>query len=314
MAGVTPGVAGTRDVDDIVRTDRLSKSYGRHPALADVSLTVRRGEVFGYLGPNGAGKTTTIRLLLGLIRPSAGTAQVFGLDVWSRSTEVHRRVGYVAGEVAFWDRLTGHDLLGYLAHLRGGHDLSYAEALAARLDVDLTRAVRTLSKGNRQKVAIIQALMSRPDLLMLDEPTSGLDPLAQQQVHELLREHAAGGGTVLLSSHLLDEVQRIADRVGIIRSGALVAVERLDELRAKSLHHVVVRFADPVTAGAFDRVPDVHDLVVSDHTLSCAVPQPSLDPLLKVIAGHRIEDLSCEEASLEDTFLAYYGNGGRDAG
>ena len=296
-----------------VRIDRVTKDYGRRRALDEVSLTVERGEIFGYLGPNGAGKTTTLRILLGFLRPTFGRAEVLGLDSWSRSRVAHRRIGYVAGDVALYDRMTGDELVRYLGHLRGGIDADYVRALADRLHVELDRPIRALSKGNRQKVAIIQALMGRPELLVLDEPTSGLDPIVQQQVHELLREHASDGGTVLLSSHVLSEVQRTADRVGMLRAGRLIAVERLDDLRQKSLHHVRVRFASPVSGDEF-RIDGVRDVEVTGNTLHCASPRPALNELLRAIARHDVVDLSCEEASLEDMFLAYYGgNGGGDA-
>jgi ABC-2 type transport system ATP-binding protein len=298
----------------VVRTEGLCKSFGSTRALDDVSLSVRRGEVFAYLGPNGAGKTTTIRVLLGMLRPTAGRAAVFGLDSWTDSVVIHRQVGYVPGEVTFWDRMTVLELLTFLASLRGTRDLSYARVLSDRLDLDLARVVTTMSKGNRQKVAIVQALMTRPELLVLDEPTSGLDPLVQQQVHDLLREHVDGGGTVLLSSHVLSEVQRIADRVGIIRSGRLVAVERLDDLRAKSLHSVSVRFDAPVDAEPFRRLEGVRDVTVQGTVLTLGATQGALDAVVKQSARHTVLDLSCEEASLEEMFLAYYGPGGGHGG
>ena len=288
--------------------DSLSKRFGAYVALSEVSLELHRGEVFGYLGPNGAGKTTTLRILMGLLRPTSGTARVFGRDTWRDGPQVHRQVGYVAGDVALYDRLSGAEILRYLASLRGGVDVDHAQLLAKKLDADLDRPVRTLSKGNRQKIAIIQALMARPELLVLDEPTTGLDPLVQQQVHELLREHAAGGGTVLLSSHILSEVQVVADRVGILRAGRLVAVERLDDLRQKSLHHVRVTFDAPADASLF-AITGVHELAIDGRTLSCSATQQALDPLLRAIMTSRVVDLSCEEASLDDTFLAFYGGG-----
>jgi ABC-2 type transport system ATP-binding protein len=298
----------------VVRTEELSKQFGQTRALDHVSLSVRRGEVFAYLGPNGAGKTTTIRVLLGMLRPTSGRARVFGLDSWTDSVVIHRQVGYVPGEVTFWDRMTVLELLTFLAAVRGTRDLSYARVLSERLDLELGRVVTTMSKGNRQKVAIVQALMTRPELLVLDEPTSGLDPLVQQQVHDLLREHVDGGGTVLLSSHVLSEVQRIADRVGIIRSGRLVAVERLDDLRAKSLHSVSVRFDEPVDAEPFRRLGGVRDVTVKGTVLTLGATQSALDAVVKQAARHTVLDLSCEEASLEEMFLAYYGPGGGHGG
>jgi ABC-2 type transport system ATP-binding protein len=297
----------------VISTESLTKRYGSTLALRGVDLTVEPGEVLGYLGPNGAGKTTTIRLLLGMLRPTGGRASVLGLDAWRDSVEVHRRVGYLPGEPALYPRLTGRQLAAYFGHLRGNGEEKQAAILADRLDLDLDRPARALSKGNRQKLAVVIALMSRPELLILDEPTSGLDPLIQQEFYALLREHRAAGGSVLLSSHVLAEVQRVADRVGIIRAGRLIAVERLDDLRAKSLHHVVARFGDDVSAGEFSDIPGVRDLVVEPRMLVCSAPQSALDAILKRIARHAVDDLECAEADLEETFLAYYGTGDVDA-
>jgi ABC-2 type transport system ATP-binding protein len=297
----------------MVRTAGLSKSYGRLPALADVSLSIGGGEVFGYLGPNGAGKTTTLRLLMGMIRPTAGSATVLGLDAWRDSAQIHRKVGYLQGEAALYGRLTGLQHISYFCHLRGTGDQSGAIKLADRLELDLDRAARTLSKGNRQKLAVVLALMSAPRLLILDEPTSGLDPLVQQEFLTILREHTARGGSVLLSSHVLAEVQRVADRIGVLRAGRLIAVERLEILRGKSLHHITARFTDVVPIDAFGNLPDVGDLQVTDQILTCTAPQSALDALLKEVARHDIADFECAEAELEETFLAYYGTGAGDA-
>jgi ABC-2 type transport system ATP-binding protein len=295
--------------DVVARTVGLTKAYGRTIALRDVSLEIRAGEVFGYLGPNGAGKTTTLRVVMGLLRPTAGRAEVLGLDSWRDSVEVHRRVGYLPGEPALYGRLTGRQHVAYFGHLRGDRDDKHALGVAERVELDLDRPARALSKGTRQKLAVVLATMSRPELLVLDEPTSGLDPLVQQEFHGMLREHTAAGGSVLLSSHVLGEVQRIADRIGVLRAGRLVATERLDELRAKSLHHVSARFADDVTAAEFAGIPDLRDLTLAGGVLACGAPQPALDPLLKRISRHDVIDLECQEAELEETFLAYYGAG-----
>ena len=293
-----------------VKLTHLQKQFGDTLALDDVTLDVTRGEVFGYLGPNGAGKTTTLRLLMGFLRPSAGRAKIFGYDCWSDSVEVHRRVGYVGGDMALYERMTGHQLLTYLAALRGDVDLAYAESIAARLGADLDRAIRVLSSGNRQKLAIVQAFMSRADLLLLDEPTRGLDPLVQQEVHDMFREHAHRGGTVVLSSHVLSEVQETADRVALLREGSLLAVERLDDLRNSALHRVRVDFADPVTAAEL-MVPGIDDLRVEGTTVTCSVPRGAMDALLHRICRHRVADLECTEASLEELFLSRYGVGDR---
>ena len=299
--------------DVVVRTTGLTKYYGRTPALQDLDLEIRRGEVFGYLGPNGAGKTTTLRLLMGLLRPDGGRAEVLGQDAWRDSVAVHRAVGYLPGESALYDRMTGRQHADYFAHLRAHHRPSRAVELAARLDLDLDRPARALSKGNRQKLVMVLALMSHPELLLLDEPTSGLDPLVQQEFQNLVREHTDAGGTVLLSSHVLGEVQRIADRIGVVRAGRLITVERLDDLRGKSLHHVRARFAQPVDPAPFHRLPDLRDLAVDGRALRCSAPQSALDALLKEVARHPVLDFECAEAELEETFLAYYSTGAEHA-
>ena len=290
----------------VIRTVGLSKSYGRTVALRDVDLTVEPGEGLGYLGPNGAGKTTTLRLLMGLLRPTSGAAEVLGLDAWRDSVQVHRDVGYLPGEPAFYRRLTGAQHLEYVAYLHGDGGTGWGRALSARLDLDLSRPATALSKGNRQKLAVVLALMTRPRLLLLDEPTSGLDPLVQQEFQSLLHEHTDAGGSVLLSSHVLGEVQRLADRIGVVRAGRLIAVERMESLRARSLHHVTATFADRADPSEFRGVPGVRDLHVAAGTLTCSAPQTSLDALVKQVSRHTLVDFACAEAELEETFLTYY--------
>ncbi|TXN29930.1 ABC transporter ATP-binding protein [Lacisediminihabitans profunda] len=301
------------DEDLPVRLSGLRKRFGTSVALEGVSLTIEPGEVFGYLGPNGAGKTTTIRILLGMLRPSSGTARVFGLDSWRESVAVHRLVGYVPGESALYRRLTGRQHIDYFAHLRHREDDARGAVLAADLDLDLDRPAGALSRGNRQKLSIVLALMSEPRLLILDEPTSGLDPLVQQAFHAMLRSHTERGGSVLFSSHVLGEVQRVADRIGVIRLGQLIAVERLDELRAKSLHRVRASFVDPVPVDRFSALPGLQGLVVTDRTLQCSAPQWALDGLLKRVAEHSVEDFECAEADLDESFMSYYAREATDA-
>ena len=294
----------------------LTKRFGRTLALDRASLRIEPGEVLGYLGPNGAGKTTTIRLLAGLLRPTEGRATIYGLDCWHDAVAVHRRIGYVPGDPSLYRRLTGRAHVEYVGRLRGEVPLAEAQTLAERLDLDLDRPAGQLSRGNRQKLAVVLAWMSGPDLLVLDEPTSGLDPLVQREFDGLLREHTARGGSVLLSSHVLGEVQRLADRIAVLRTGRLVAVEQLHELMQKSLHRFRASFSDEVRAQEFAGIPGVRDVQVSDHTLTCQAPQSALDQLLKRVAAHRVEDVECTETELEETFLTYYGNGpngGRDA-
>ena len=293
----------------VIRTEGLGKRFGRATALTALDLDVVAGEVLGYLGPNGAGKTTTLRLLMGMLRPSTGRAEVLGRDSWRDAVAVHRDVGYLPGEPVFYGKLTGRQHVEYFAALRRVADGARAGGLADRLDLDLDRPAHALSKGNRQKLALVLALMSRPRVLILDEPTSGLDPIVQQEFQALVREHTADGGSVLLSSHVLAEVERVADRIGVLRAGRLVAVERIDDLRAKSLHHVSARFGEDVTGAEFAGIPGVRDLVVGGRSLTCSAPQTALDALLRRITAHPVVDLGCAEAELEETFLTYYGPG-----
>jgi ABC-2 type transport system ATP-binding protein len=296
-----------------VRLTDLRKRFGPSLALDGLSLTIEPGEVFGYLGPNGAGKTTTIRVLLGMLRPTSGQAQVLGLDAWRQPVEVHRLVGYVPGESALYGRLTGRQHIAYFGHLRRRDDRRRADELAGQLDLDLSRPARTLSRGNRQKLAVVLAVMSEPRLLILDEPTSGLDPLVQQVVHAVLREHTARGGAVLFSSHVLGEVERVADRVGVVRHGRLIAVERLQDLAAKSLHRVRASFGEDVSPADFAGIPGIRDLAVTGRMLTCSAPQEALDALLKKVSARSVEDFECAATTLEETFLGYYGTGNDDA-
>ena len=298
-----------------IRTERLTKMYGRARGLAGLDLQVTTGEVYGFLGPNGAGKSTTIRLLLDLIRPTSGTATVLGLRPRADGLALRRRIGYLAGDFIVDGRQTGRELLTYLGNLRGGVPRATVDALAERLGLDLGRRIRDLSKGNRQKVGVVQAFMHTPELLILDEPTSGLDPLLQQVFVAMVREARAAGQTVFMSSHVMSEVQHTADRVGIIRDGRLVAVERVEELRQRSVRRVEVHFSEPVTPSAFVGVPGVSELAVDGPTLHCRLDGPA-DALVKALGRHTVVSLLIEEPDLEDFFLSVYqhNGGGRDAG
>jgi beta-exotoxin I transport system ATP-binding protein len=287
----------------VILADRLSKDYGGHRGVDDLTFEVRAGEVFGYLGPNGAGKTTTIRLLLDLIRPSAGRIELFGTDV--RRANARRAVGYLPGDLRLYERLTAREHLQYFAALRGRRDTGDGRQLAERLDLELDRPVRALSKGNRQKVGLVQALMHRPALVVLDEPTSGLDPLVQQVVYELLRETTADGRTVFVSSHVLSEVQHIADRVALIREGGLQLVDSVETLRRRALTRVEVAFAELPPPGAFAEVPGV--LEVGRHgSVVRLTLEGSADPLVKALARYDVDALDSHEADLEDVFLELY--------
>jgi ABC-2 type transport system ATP-binding protein len=290
----------------VVCAESLTKRYGRVLALDRLTLQVRVGEVLGFLGPNGAGKTTTLRLLMGYLRPTAGSARVYGHDAWRDRVAVHARTGYLPGDVRLWPRLTAREAAGHLARLRGlDHDQGTVD-LAKRLDVDLDRPVGELSKGNRQKAGLLLALLGDPDLLLLDEPTSGLDPLIQQEFHHILRERVAAGAAVMLSSHVLSEVEHVADRVAIIRAGRLLIAESLATLRENARHTVEVRFASPPPPDAFAAVPGITDVRLEGPVLRCTM-QGAVDPLVKTLGRYTVTDLNSREADLEETFLALYG-------
>jgi len=291
---------------NVIETERLTKSYGSHRGIIEVDLAVQEGEVFGFLGPNGAGKTTTIRVLLDLIRPTAGVARVFGIESNADPVAIHRRAGYLPGEFALYDRLTGGQTLEYFANLRGGVDQAYQASLVERFDLDPSRRFREYSKGNKQKVGLVIALQHRPELLLLDEPTAGLDPLVQQTFFSTLRETVADGATVFLSSHILSEVEKSADRVAIIREGRLVKVDTVDALRDLAHHQVELRFTGPVPAAEFEALPGVSDVVVDDHVLRLRVAG-AITPVVQAAARYELLDFVSREPSLEETFLAQYG-------
>ena len=290
----------------VITLEKLTKSYGTHRGIIDVDLAVEQGEVFGFLGPNGAGKTTTIRTMLDLIRPTGGRALVLGIESSADPVAIHRRIGYLPGEFALYDRLTGAQHLEYFANLRGGVDKAYQASLVERFDLDPSRKFKEYSKGNKQKVALVIALQHRPELLLLDEPTSGLDPLVQQTFFVILREAVAAGATVFLSSHILSEVEKTADRVAIIREGRLVKVGTVDDLRDLAHHQVELRFAGEVPTAAFGALPGVSDVVVEDHVLRLRVAG-AITPVVQAAARYELLDFVSREPSLEETFLAQYG-------
>ena len=290
----------------VIETEKLTKSYGSHRGIVEVDLVVQEGEVFGFLGPNGAGKTTTIRTLLDLIRPTSGTARVFGIESSADPVAIHRRVGYIPGEFTLYDRLTGSQTLEYFANLRGGVDPAYQRSLVERFELDPSRRFKEYSKGNKQKVGVIIALQHRPELLILDEPTSGLDPLVQQTFFVTLREAVQAGATVFLSSHILSEVEKGADRVAIIRDGRIVKTDTVEGLRDLAHHQVELRFAGPVPAAEFEGLPGVSDLVADDHVLRMRVAG-AITPVVRAAARYELLDFVSREPSLEETFLAQYG-------
>jgi ABC-2 type transport system ATP-binding protein len=290
----------------VIAAEKLTKSYGQHRGIIDVDLEVQPGEIFGFLGPNGAGKTTTIRTMLDLIKPTSGRIMVFGVESTRDPVAIHRRIGYIPGEFALYDRLTGRQTMEYFANLRGGVDAAYQAALVERLDLDPTRRFKEYSKGNKQKVGLVIALQHRPELLILDEPTSGLDPLIQQSFFETLMETAAEGTTVFLSSHILSEVEKTCGRVAIIREGLIVQEGTVDALRDLAHHQVELRFEGQVPAAEFEALPGVSDIEVDDHVLRMRVSGP-IGPVVRAAARFELLDFTSREPSLEDTFLAQYG-------
>ncbi len=290
----------------IIKTEKLTKYYGSHRGIVDVDLEVEKGEVFGFLGPNGAGKTTTIRLLLDLIRPTSGRAWVFGIESSADPVAIHKRIGYLPGEFALYDRLTGGQTLEYFGNLRGGVDRAYQAQLVQRLELDPSRRFREYSKGNKQKVGLVAALQHKPELLLLDEPTSGLDPLVQQTFFTIMREQVKDGATVFLSSHILSEVEKNCDRVAIIREGQLVQVGRVDALRDLAHHQVELRFEGKPPTDEFKKLKGVSDVVAEDHLLRLRV-QGSITPVVQAAARLGVVDFLSREPSLEETFLAQYG-------
>ena len=291
--------------DAVVHIRGLSKRFGSTVALAQLDLDVAAGTVFGFLGPNGAGKTTTIRLLLGLLRPSAGVARVFGLDCVGARDVVHRRVGYLPGDFAPYANLTGAQYLGYLAALRGGVDPRRIDELVDRFELDVTRGLGTLSRGNRQKVGLVQAFMHEPELLVFDEPTSGLDPLMQHRFRELVETVRDRGSTVFLSSHVLGEVEEIADTVGIVRSGRLVVIETLDNLKEQARRKIDITFEHEVPAETLRRTRGVCEVEVSGRTARLVV-QGSMDDLFRAAASSGVENVVASDAPLEEILLGYY--------
>lgn len=293
-----------------LRIHELKKAYGRIQALRGVDLEVRRGEVFGFLGPNGAGKTTTIRCLLDLIRPDGGQARVLGIDPQADPVAVKARTGYLPGELHLNDNWNAERQLRFFAALRGGQaDWQHARELARRLDLNLAQPIKNLSKGNKQKVGVIQALMHRPPLLLLDEPTSGLDTLMQQEVLKLIGEARAAGATVFFSSHVMSEVQAAAGRVGIIRQGRIVEVAETSRLRDLSLRQMTVHFQRPVDVSQLAAAPGVRLLSSDDGSSATLQVGGDMDALVKALGAFPVRELEVVKPSLEEVFLAYYRDG-----
>ena len=287
-----------------IQLEHLTKRYGKQRGVDDVTLSVEPGEIFGFLGPNGAGKTTTIRVLIGMLRPNTGTARVFGHDCWRRPAVAHRDVGFIPGDLRLDEGMGVLEFLRFAAGLHGGVRKGRMEALAARLDLPLAGKIKHLSRGNRQKVGLVQALMHEASLLILDEPSLGLDPPMEMIFTDLIQEERAAGRTVFLSSHNLSEVERICDRVAIIREGRVVALEGVDALKAKRVRQMSVLFRQPVDPRAFEG----DGIVVLDRgerRLRLAV-RGDINPLIRSLAHYDVQDLSLSEPELEDVFLQFY--------
>jgi ABC-2 type transport system ATP-binding protein len=295
-------------VESVIRTMGLAKSYGRRPALRGIDLEVPRSVVFGYLGPNGAGKTTTIRVLAGLLRPTSGRAEILGLDTVREREAAQRHIGYLPGVFVAYPDLTAEQYLRYLANLRGGVDWAVAQDLATRLDLDLASRVGTLSHGNKQKVGIVQAFMHRPDILILDEPTTGLDPLIQREFLTIVREARERGQTVFLSSHILYEVEAVADMIAILRAGRLVVVESVEALRATAVRRIDLSFAGEAPLAELAAVSAVREVRGSGSTAYLVV-EGSTAELLKVAAPHQVVQVVTHEPDLEEIFMTYYEQG-----
>ncbi|MBU4175338.1 MAG: ABC transporter ATP-binding protein [Actinobacteria bacterium] len=290
----------------VIITESLTKHYGKVVGVEKLALEVFEGELFGYLGPNGAGKTTTLRLLMGMLRPDGGTATVLGLDAWKDSVAVNAEVGYLPGDAPLYESMTGE---GHIRFIAGFNDHGEKEGLrlAERLGLELDRKVSGFSRGMKQKLALILALMKKPPLLLMDEPTSGLDPLVQQTVYEILNEYREDGSTVLFSSHNLPEVEKICDRVGVIREGHLAGTERIEDLRNKRLRNVEIIFSGGVPED-LGELPGVTDLERAGNRVQLKL-KGEIDPLIKMVARYKVADFSVSHASLEDVFLEFYGRG-----
>jgi ABC-2 type transport system ATP-binding protein len=299
--------------ETIISTTSLTKYYGKVLGVRDLDLEVAPGEVFGFLGPNGAGKTTTIRLLMGLLRPSAGSGSILGMDTWSQTVAVKARVGYLPGDARLYRGMKGEEHIRYIASLNGTGEKTGLE-LASRLELDITRRAAGYSRGMGQKLAIILALMKSPPVIIMDEPTNGLDPLTQRELYEILNERRNEGATILFSSHNLPEVERICDRVGIIRSGGLVATERMEDLRAMRLRNVEIIFEGALPADLdLESLPGVTGVERMGTRVQMKL-RGDINPLLRLAARYDVADFSVSHASLEDVFIEFYEQPGGDDG
>jgi polyether ionophore transport system ATP-binding protein len=292
----------------VIRTEQLSKYYRHTVALDRLDLEIEAGEVVGYLGPNGAGKSTTIGLLLGLIRPSAGRAQIFGLDAWRDAPAIHRRLAYVPSEANLWPSLTGAEALRFLGEIHGSVDAAFRDELVDRFDLRLDKKIRAYSHGNRQKILLIAAFASRADLMLLDEPTTGLDPLMEQVFRDCVLDARDRGQTVLLSSHVLSEVEAVCDRVAMLRAGRIIEIGHLEALRSLAALRVHAELMSPVPD--LSKISGVSNVVVDGRTVDCDV-NGSMQPHVSALAHAGVEHITTREVSLEELFVSHYGDADR---
>jgi ABC-2 type transport system ATP-binding protein len=292
--------------DQVIVIDNFHKAYGKIQAVKGVSMRVERGEIFGFLGPNGAGKTTTIRCMLDVIRPTSGTIRVLGLDAQRDKMELHRRIGYLPGDVRLPGQMTGKQIINYFSRLQGLEPVLLND-LVARFDVEIKRPLKGYSKGMRQKIGIVLAFMCDPEILILDEPTSGLDPLLQRTFNEFLLQEQQRGKTIFMSSHIMSDVEKVCQRVAVIRQGEVVTIEEVEKLRQKAGQRVVVEFGDPITAEELERIPGVSNVTSNNHAYHFNVGG-SMDALIKALSRHEVLRLQAEEAPLEEVFLQFYEN------
>jgi ABC-2 type transport system ATP-binding protein len=290
--------------DPVIVIDTLHKSYGKIQAVKGISMRVERGEIFGFLGPNGAGKTTTIRCMLDVIRPTSGTLRVLGLDAQRDKMELHRHIGYLPGDVRLPGQMTGKQIITYFSRLQGRQPV-LLDDLVARFDVEIKRPLKGYSKGMRQKIGIVLAFMCDPDVLILDEPTSGLDPLLQRTFNEFLLQEQERGKTIFMSSHIMSDVEKVCQRVAVIRQGEIVTIEEVEKLRQKAGQRVTVEFGDPVSIDELSRMPGVSNVTSNNHSYHFNVGG-SMDALIKALSRHEVLRLQAEEAPLEEVFLQFY--------
>lgn len=290
-----------------IKTERLTKRYGRSPkpALSDLSLQIKAGEVYGFLGPNGAGKSTTIRTLMNFIQPTSGSAQILGMDIVKDSVAIKRSVGYLSSDMAMYPKMTGTQFLRYVGELHGIQDFSYQRELLKRFETDGNKRLGALSRGNKQKFAIVQAFMHKPDVLILDEPSSGLDPLMQEEFYKLLDEARQRGAAVFMSSHIMSEVQRVCDRVGIIRDGKLLTERNIKEMEKDAAHTLEVTFKSKPPVKELSRVAGVEVTAQTEHQVTLHV-RGELPPLLAELSKYDVIKLDARQLDLEDLFMRFY--------